>query len=122
LVRLATYLRDQGYLVNLVDCMETDTKDFVKKRRRKVGGRPRDYVRGDVTKAIWHFGLGWDEVVKRLKPRITEPVQQPRISGGPDSPLTHSGRASRVVLNGSLDNSILDNRETGVHLLLPTCN
>ncbi|HEY7769100.1 B12-binding domain-containing radical SAM protein [Longimicrobium sp.] len=67
LLRLATYLRDHGYVVNLVDCMETDAKGFVKKRRRKVEGRPLDYVRDDVTKAIWHFGLGWDEVTKRLK-------------------------------------------------------
>ncbi|MDP9347930.1 MAG: radical SAM protein [Gemmatimonadota bacterium] len=67
LLRIATYLRGRGYEVDLIDCMETDAKGFVRKRRRMVDGKPLVYDRGDISKVIWHFGLSWNEVVERMK-------------------------------------------------------
>lgn len=67
LLRIATFLRTQGYDVTLIDCMEADAKGFVPKRQRKLDGKPLAYARGDISRAIWHFGLGWDEVARRMK-------------------------------------------------------
>src|SRR5690348_16909222 len=50
LLRLATYLRGRGYLVSLMDCLETDAKGYVRKRQRVVNGKPVRVVRDNVTK------------------------------------------------------------------------
>jgi hypothetical protein len=47
--------------------MEADARGFVKKRERRVDGQRITYIRDDVTKAVWHFGLGWDEVRTRMR-------------------------------------------------------
>src|SRR5438477_7942529 len=59
LLRIATLLKQKGYHVDLLDCMETDAKGHVRKARRLVEGVPHVVVRDDVSKWIWQFGLGW---------------------------------------------------------------
>jgi radical SAM superfamily enzyme YgiQ (UPF0313 family) len=67
LLRIATLLKSKGYAVDLVDCMETDPRGLVRKRRRIVDGKPQTVLRDDVARSIWHFGLRWDEVEQRLR-------------------------------------------------------
>src|SRR6266853_1190060 len=59
LLRLATYLKNSGMTVDLIDAMETDSRGFVRKRWRKLNDSPVRVVRDDITKIIWHFGLDW---------------------------------------------------------------
>jgi radical SAM superfamily enzyme YgiQ (UPF0313 family) len=66
LLRIATYLRTLGYNISLIDCMEADAKGFVPKRQHKGSGQPVAYARGDIQRAIWHFGMSWDEVRQRM--------------------------------------------------------
>ena len=67
LLRIATLLKSKGYDVELIDCMETDAKGMVPKARRRINGMPQILRRDDITKWIWHFGLGWDEIERRLR-------------------------------------------------------
>jgi radical SAM superfamily enzyme YgiQ (UPF0313 family) len=66
LLRIASYLTGLGYTISLIDCMEADARGFVRKRQRRVDGKPLVYPRGDVVKSVWHFGLDWDEVTRRM--------------------------------------------------------
>jgi radical SAM superfamily enzyme YgiQ (UPF0313 family) len=72
LLRLGTYLKQCGHAVDLIDCMETDERGFVPKSRRFFDGRPHSVQRDDVTKPIYHFGLRWPEVERRLL-QVPEP-------------------------------------------------
>src|SRR5438034_9660418 len=62
LLRIATYLRQQGFALDLIDCMEADAKGYVPKTRRIVAGQPQVVERDDVSKPIYHFGLPWVDV------------------------------------------------------------
>jgi radical SAM superfamily enzyme YgiQ (UPF0313 family) len=66
LLRLATYLKNSGISVDLIDAMETDARGFVRKRWHRLNDSPVRVVRDDITKIIWHFGLDWSEIRKRL--------------------------------------------------------
>src|SRR2546422_2157899 len=62
LLRIASLLRKSGYRIDLIDCMETDTRGFVPKaHRRTQNGEYQVVTRDDVQKQIYHFGLGWTE-------------------------------------------------------------
>jgi radical SAM superfamily enzyme YgiQ (UPF0313 family) len=66
LLRIATYLRARGYAVDLIDCMETDSRGFVRKHTRWIDGRPAVVRRGNVAKRVWHYGLPWEDVRTRM--------------------------------------------------------
>jgi radical SAM superfamily enzyme YgiQ (UPF0313 family) len=72
LLRLATYLKNSGISVDLIDAMESDARGFVRKRWRRMNDSPVRVVRDDITKIIWHFGLDWSEIRKRLS-EVEEP-------------------------------------------------
>ncbi len=72
LLRLGTLLKNKGYSVDLVDCMETDARGLVPKSRRVLDGKPHTVTRDDVSKPIYHFGLRWEEVERRLR-ELEEP-------------------------------------------------
>src|SRR5260221_6005648 len=61
LLRIATYLKSQGYHIDLIDCMETDAQGHVPKKRRRL------IERDNITKTIYQFGLSWEETVERMK-------------------------------------------------------
>jgi radical SAM superfamily enzyme YgiQ (UPF0313 family) len=79
LLRIATLLKTKGYKVDLIDCMETDAKGHVRKSRRLENGAPRIIRRDDITKWIWHFGLGWDEIERRMR-ELDQPPHEVWIS------------------------------------------
>ena len=67
LLRLASLLKQKGYKLDLVDCMETDAKGLIKKvRRRNDDGSLMVKQRDDITKIIWHHGFEWTKVKQRL--------------------------------------------------------
>jgi radical SAM superfamily enzyme YgiQ (UPF0313 family) len=66
LLRIATFLKQRGYSLDLIDCMETDAKGLVRKRRHKENGAPKSVQRDDILRTIWHFGLSWEEIHHRL--------------------------------------------------------
>jgi len=66
LLRIATFLKERGYRVDLMDCMETDAKGHVRKRLRIENEEPKTVTRDDISRTIWHFGLTWDDVDARL--------------------------------------------------------
>jgi radical SAM superfamily enzyme YgiQ (UPF0313 family) len=66
LLRIATFLKQRGYDVDLIDGMETDAKGHVRKRLLLDGDKPKTVVRDDISRRIWHFGLSWDEFQARL--------------------------------------------------------
>src|SRR6266516_1996120 len=71
LLRIGSWLKDRGYAVDLIDCMETDRRGIVPKRRRTSrdnSGRSVPVVlrRDDVVKPIYHFGLPWSELFVRM--------------------------------------------------------
>lgn len=72
LLRLGTLLKSKGYHVDLIDCMETDNKGLVSKTRRFVDGAPKVVVRDDIAKPIYHYGLKWEQVARRLR-ELDEP-------------------------------------------------
>jgi radical SAM superfamily enzyme YgiQ (UPF0313 family) len=47
--------------------MESDAKGFVQKRQHKPGGTHLSVPRGDISRAVWHFGLSWETVRERMK-------------------------------------------------------
>lgn len=73
LLRIAALLRSKGYQVELIDCMETDARGLVPKSRRRIDGKPQILQRDDITKWIWHFGLSWDEIERRLRMLVQPP-------------------------------------------------
>lgn len=75
LLRVGAYLQNQGYKVSLIDCMETDARGFVPKRRRLLDGQPLAVVRGNVARPIYHFGLAWEDVERRMR-AIDEPPDE----------------------------------------------
>src|SRR5260370_606274 len=67
LLRIATLLRQRGYAIDFIDCMETDERGLVKKAIRSDGeGKPLVVKRDDITKRLYHFGLPLRELEKRL--------------------------------------------------------
>lgn len=78
LLRIGTRLKSKGYQVDLIDCMETDARGQVRKSRRRVGDKLHVVVRDDVAKPVYHFGLPWVEVKRRL--RELEPPEQVWVS------------------------------------------
>ncbi len=79
LLRLSTHLKSQGYHVDLLDGMETDKEGFVPKRQRKVNGVPVVVRRDDIERRIWHYGLSWDDIERRLR-EIEKPPHEVWIS------------------------------------------
>src|SRR5581483_3678674 len=74
LLRIASLLRQLGYAVNLIDCMETNARGYVPKSRRLVDGKP--YIeRDDIRKTTWHFGLRWENVRQRMTELDSPPDQ-----------------------------------------------
>lgn len=68
LLRVATLLRQRkGYQVDFIDCMETDARGLVPKKRRILDGEPITVERGDIRKPIYHFGLSLDELSARMR-------------------------------------------------------
>lgn len=66
LLRIATHLRSKGYTVDLIDCMETNSQGFVPKHRRRNGDGLQFVERDDIKRDLWHYGLKWDEVRRRM--------------------------------------------------------
>lgn len=67
LLRIATLLKNKGYHVDLVDCMETNARGMVRKRWYAPKDGLRKIVRrGNITKPIYCFGLTIEELEKRL--------------------------------------------------------
>src|SRR5438132_10846187 len=67
LLRIATLLKERGYAIDFVDCMETDARGLVKKATRYDGqGKPLIVRRDDISKRIYHFGLSLQELEQRL--------------------------------------------------------
>src|SRR5947207_466171 len=67
LLRIATLLKKKGYYIDFVDCMETDDRGIVSKTRRyNTNGKPTSVMRDNITKPIYHFGLSWQELERRL--------------------------------------------------------
>jgi radical SAM superfamily enzyme YgiQ (UPF0313 family) len=68
LLRIATLLKEKGYLIDFVDCMETDDRGIVAKARRyNENGKPIAVMRDNITKPIYHFGLSLQELERRLR-------------------------------------------------------
>lgn len=67
LLRIATLLKERGYRVDLLDCMEADVRGLVPKTRHRLAdGRLHEVQRDDILKRVYHFGLGWGEIRRRL--------------------------------------------------------
>src|SRR2546423_14668539 len=67
LLRIATLLRQRGYAIDFVDCMETDTRGLVRKTiRYNEQRKPLIIKRDDITKRLYHFGLSLQELEQRL--------------------------------------------------------
>jgi radical SAM superfamily enzyme YgiQ (UPF0313 family) len=67
LLRIATLLKQRGYAIDFVDCMETDARGLVKKSTRyDADGKPLVIRRDDISKRIYHFGLSLQELERRL--------------------------------------------------------
>lgn len=68
LLRIASFLKQKGYKLDLIDCMETDAKGMVPKTRRRDrdGSVLPPVRRDDIEKIIWHFGLRWEEIERRM--------------------------------------------------------
>jgi radical SAM superfamily enzyme YgiQ (UPF0313 family) len=68
LLRTATLLRQRGYAIDFVDCMETDARGLVKKViRSDEGGKPLVVKRDDITKRLSRFGLSLQDLESRLR-------------------------------------------------------
>jgi radical SAM superfamily enzyme YgiQ (UPF0313 family) len=67
LLRIATYLKKQGYDLGLIDAMETNALGFVPKTARLVKGSPQLVARGELARAIYHFGTPWDVIEQRMR-------------------------------------------------------
>jgi molybdenum cofactor biosynthesis enzyme MoaA len=67
LLRIGTYLRARGYDVDLIDCMETDSRGFVPKHLRRQDGQPVVVERDDIRRTVWHFGMNWQTVFERIR-------------------------------------------------------
>ena len=68
LLRIATLLKRKGYLIDFIDCMETDARGIVTKARRYDSDKKPIVVKRDnITKPIYHFGLSLQELEKRLR-------------------------------------------------------
>src|SRR6266516_1482397 len=73
LLRIATLLKEKGYQIDFVDCMETDDRGIVAKARRyDENGKPIAVKRDNITKPIYHFGLSLHELENRLR-NLQEP-------------------------------------------------
>lgn len=67
LLRLSTYLKSMGCTVRLIDCMEANTRGLVPKTRRRTdNGEPCVFIRDEVSKVVWHYGLTIPQVEERL--------------------------------------------------------
>src|SRR5438552_6432574 len=63
LLRIATLLKRKGYLIDFIDCMETDARGIVTKARRYDSDKtPLVVKRDNITKRIYHFGLSLQEL------------------------------------------------------------
>jgi len=68
LLRIATLLKQRGYAVDFVDCMETDGRGLVKKATHyDAQGRPLIIKRDDIVKRLYHFGLSLSELEQHLR-------------------------------------------------------
>jgi radical SAM superfamily enzyme YgiQ (UPF0313 family) len=68
LLRIATLLKQCGYAIDFVDCMETDGRGLVKKAiRHDAEGKPLIIKRDDIVKRLYHFGLSLSELEQRLQ-------------------------------------------------------
>ncbi len=68
LLRIATLLRERGYAIDFVDCMETDARGLVKKANRfNTEGKQLLVKRDNIAKRLYHFGYSLDELESRLR-------------------------------------------------------
>src|SRR6266568_3688476 len=68
LLRIATLLREKGYQIDFVDCMETDVRGLVTRTSRyDVNRVPLSVKRDNIIKPIYHFGLTLQELEQRLR-------------------------------------------------------
>jgi len=68
LLRIATLLKERGYHIDFVDCMETDARGLVTKAwRYDTNGKPLVVKRDNITKPIYHFGFSLQELESRLR-------------------------------------------------------
>jgi radical SAM superfamily enzyme YgiQ (UPF0313 family) len=66
LLRIATLLKEKGYIIDFIDSMETDAKGFVPKMRRKSEGLPIVKQRDNMRKIIYHFGMSIEELANQM--------------------------------------------------------
>ena len=68
LLRIATLLKQKGYHVDLIDCMETNERGMVPKaRRRDVYGSLMSVQQDNIVKPIYHFGLSSEAFEQQLR-------------------------------------------------------
>lgn len=68
LLRIATLLQNKGYLVDFIDCMEANERGIVPKHKQMGhDGDPITKQRDDISKPIYHFGIGLDELEHRMR-------------------------------------------------------
>jgi len=76
LLRIATLLRERGYELRLLDCMETDAAGMVPKRFLKENGRTKMVERDDISKPLYHFGLPLETVNALMADMAAEPPDE----------------------------------------------
>ena len=68
LLRIATLLKQKGYYVDLVDCMETNDRGMVSKARRyDAHSLPIAVRRDNILKPIYHFGMSLEVLEQHLR-------------------------------------------------------
>lgn len=68
LLRIATLLKQKGYSIDFVDCMETNERGMVpKSRRRDAHGLLMAVQRENIVKPIYHFGLSLEALEQHLR-------------------------------------------------------
>src|SRR5258708_25687414 len=66
LLRIATLLKERGYAIDFVDCMETDSRGLVKKTTRSDAQRkPLEVPRDALSKSTYPFRLPLPELAPR---------------------------------------------------------
>jgi radical SAM superfamily enzyme YgiQ (UPF0313 family) len=77
LLRIATWLKGQGYDVRLIDAMESDRWGYVSKRGRPgTDGRQLRVVRDNIERRIWQFGMSWPEIERKMSHELASPPDE----------------------------------------------
>lgn len=114
LLRIARLLRNKGYRVSLIDCMETNGAGMVPKRRVYSRNQPRAVVRDDITRPLYHFGLPLSGLAARLNELADSPPDEVWVT----SIMTYWWESTRDVVD--LVRSILPKAAILVGGIYPT--